>query len=269
MPTIDELAQRLDRPYEHFEPELLGPDFAAELQTVSELWFACGYRPGIAAYLNFFLLRDFIVTHDAAFAPRFASFKAMARSFYATDLFIRAVTDSGREPTGGISSARVRDALAGIMQRHRALAIPEWMMSYFGWSLLDNVERQCAPLTADQQRLHLAYMTKTFRIMGVPFSADRASMIEFGRRVEAEHAGHSPQLERHARNILFLGEMVGVSSAPARIGAMLPAPTRAVFEPIAAKVRPGLASRWLARGVGKVAMRRAIGRPRTAVPAAG
>ena len=56
-----------------------------------------GHRPGIGAYLNFFLLRDFIVTHDTAHPPRFKSFRSMADSFYQTDLFIREVTDSGRK----------------------------------------------------------------------------------------------------------------------------------------------------------------------------
>src|SRR5262245_51158974 len=94
-------------PFAAFDPQVLGPEFPAELRTVSELWFRCGYGPGIAAYLNFFLLREFIVLHDSAKAARFASWKAMAKSFYETDLFIRAVTDSGREATGGISSPSV------------------------------------------------------------------------------------------------------------------------------------------------------------------
>ena len=84
-----ELFQRFDPPYQRFENSMLGAGFAAELDTVSRMWFACGYRPGIGAYLNFFLLRDFIVTHDTAHPPRFHSFRSMADSFYRTDLFIR------------------------------------------------------------------------------------------------------------------------------------------------------------------------------------
>ena len=41
---------------------------------------------------------------------------------------------------------------------------------------LENVEKQCAPLTVDEQRLHLAYMCKTYRIMGMPFSEKRDLM---------------------------------------------------------------------------------------------
>ncbi len=83
----------MDLPYRNFQRSDLGDDFAAQLKLVSRLWFACGYRPGIAAYLNFFLLEAFIVKHDMAFPPRFATFKSMADSFYRTDLFIRDVRD--------------------------------------------------------------------------------------------------------------------------------------------------------------------------------
>src|SRR5262249_18388619 len=146
-------------------------------------------------YLNFFLLRDFIVTHDTAYPPRFQSFRSMAGSFYQTDLFIRDVTDSGRVATGGISAAPVRRTLQAIMQRHQRLAIPAWMMTYFGFSLLENVEKQCAPLSADEQRLHLAYMSKAYRLMGIAFGERRPLLEAFSRRVEAAHTGASPNLE--------------------------------------------------------------------------
>lgn len=68
----------------------------------------------------------------------------MATSFYQTDLCIREVTDSGLQPTGGISSAKVRDTLAQIQRRHQRINIPSWMQTYFGFSLLENVEKQCA-----------------------------------------------------------------------------------------------------------------------------
>src|SRR5919204_820834 len=113
-----ELYQGFEPPYERFDNGMLGAEFPAELDLVSRLWFRCGYRPGIGAYLNFFLLRDFITTHDTNFPPRFKSLRSMAESFYRTDLFIRDVTDSGVKPTGGISSAKVREMLRAIQQRH-------------------------------------------------------------------------------------------------------------------------------------------------------
>lgn len=109
-------------------------------------------------------------------------------------------------------------------------------------------------------------MAKAYRIMGIPFSADRGLMEGFVRAVEASHAGPSPNLERHARDILILGEMVGVSSRLADIGAVLPEATRPHFERIYQRVRPGRARRLWARAAGRILMWRAIGAPRRAVP---
>jgi hypothetical protein len=252
--------------YTEFDSSLLGPRFAEELDLVSRLWFRCGYRPGIGAYLNFFLLKDLITTHDTSFPPRFGTFKAMATSFYQTDLFIRDVTDSGAQPTGGLSSPRVRATLQAIQARHQRVRIPLWMQTYFGWSLLENVETQCAPLTADEKQLHLSYMAKTYRIMGFPFSERREPMERFARLVEEEQAAITENVAKHARHILRLGEMVGVDSSPDSILPMLPARTRAVFEPLYPDVRPGLPGRVYARLLGKLVIPKAVGAPRKAVP---
>jgi len=264
-----EIYKTFDPPYERFDNSQLGAEFPAELDLVSRLWFRCGYRPGIGAYLNFFLLRDFITTHDTAFPPRFKTFKAMATSFYMTDLFIRDVTDSGAKPTGGISNPKVRETLHHIQQRHKNVKIPEWMQTYFGFSLLENVEKQCAPLTDDGKRLHLAYMAKTYRIMGMPFSQDRGAMERFSRAIEEEQAAVTENVPRHSVNILRLGEMIDVSSGPESILPMLPPRTRAVFEPLYPRVRPGPLRRQWARLLGKLLIPKAVGAPRKAVPFAG
>src|ERR1051326_471807 len=214
-----ELFRSFDPPYEGFDNSMLGPEFAAELDLVSRLWFRCGYRPGIAAYLNFFLLKEFIRTHDTNFPPRFRTLRSMADSFYQTDLFIREVTDSGAVPSGGISSPKVRELLRRIQERHAKVRIPPWMQTYFGFSLLESVEKQCAPLTAEEKRLHLAYMSKAYRIMGIRFSAERAALEQFARAVEAEQAAVTENVARHSRHILRIGEMIGAPSAP---GALLP-----------------------------------------------
>ena len=260
------LYRRMDPPFRDFQRSDLGDDFSGQLKLVSRLWFACGYRPGIAAYLNFFLLEAFIVKHDSAAPPRFATFRSMADSFYRTDLFIRDVTDSGAQPTGGISSETVRQTLKEIMARHRAIAIPGWMMTHFGFSLLENVEKQLGSLGTEELRLHLEYMANAFRIMGVTFSKDRDLMQRFSRAVEQAHAATSPNLEKHLRNILVLGEMVGVRSDLATIRGMLSGPTRTLFEPIYPRVRPGVLKRLGARLLGKLLMKRAVGEPREAVP---
>ena len=262
-----ELYRNFEAPFERFDRAMLGPNFAAELALVSRLWFRCGYRPGIGAYLNFFLLRDFISTHDGNFPPRFKSLRSMAESFYRTDLFIRDVTDSGVKPTGGISSAKVREMLRAIQERHVKVKIPPWMQTYFGWSLLENVEKQCAPLSEDERRLHLAYMSKAFRVMGLRFSEDRAALERFARAIEAEQAALSANVPKHARHILRIGEMIGVSSRAESILPMLPPATRSVFEPLYTKVRPGALRALWCRVLGRLAMPKAIGAPRAAVPA--
>src|SRR5919109_3496708 len=237
-PAYLDLYRQFDPPYARFERSMLGPNFAEELALVSRLWFRCGYRPGIGAYLNFFLLREFITTHDVNFPPRFASLRSMAESFYRTDLFIRDVTDSGVTPTGGISNAKVRGMLRAIQERHVKVRIPPWMQTYFGWSLLENVEKQCAPLSDEEKRLHLAYMAKAFRVMGLRFSEDRAALERFARAIEAEQAALSANVPKHARHILRIGEMIGVSSRAESILPMLPPATRSVFQPMYPAVRP-------------------------------
>ncbi len=262
-----ELYRQFEPPYAEFDRSMLGEEFAKELTTVSRLWFGCGYGQGIASYLNFFLLRDFIVTHDTAYPLRFRSFRSMGESFYRTDVFIRDVTDSGLKPTGGISSKAVRHTLKSIMERHQRIAIPPWMMTYFGFSLLEMVEKQCVPLTEEQKRLHLAYMAKAYRIMGLAFSDRRDRMEQFSRQIEQVHAGVSPDLEKHARNILLLGEMVGVSSDYDRISATLPEKTREVFRTMYPQVRPAWLQRLGARITGPFLVPKAVGKPREAVPA--
>jgi hypothetical protein len=254
-----QLHEAFQPPYERFDNAMLAPDFPAQLDTVSRLWFRCGYRPGIAAYLNFFLLRDFITTHDERFPPRFRSLGSMAKSFYQTDLFIREVTDSGRRPSGGISSARVRAQLQGIQHRHARLGIPPWMQTYFGFSLVENVEKQCAPLSTGDLGLHLRYMATTFRIMGLRFSENRPQLEQFARQIEAEQAAITPRVAAHSRNILRIGEMIGVPSSAQSLLPMLPAATRAVFEPVYPRVRPGLARRWWSRLVGRLVLPKAVG----------
>ena len=269
MTTYLELFTTFDPPYERFDNGMLGAEFPEQLDLVSRLWFRCGYRPGITAYLNFFLLRDFITTHDTSFPPRFKSLRSMADSFYQTDLFIREVTDSGAKASGGISSARVRELLRQIQRRHERIGIPAWMQTYFGFSLIENVEKQCAPLSEDERRLHLAYMAKAYRIMGIRFSAKRNDLERFARLIEAEQATLTEVVPKHSRHILRIGEMIGVSSGSASILPMLPPPTRAKFEPLYPKVRPGILQRLWYRLLGRLLLPKAVGEPRRAVPVEG
>jgi hypothetical protein len=261
-PDYLQIFQQFDPAFEgEIDDGFLGADFAAELQTTSRVWIETGYRQGILAYLNFFLLKDFIVLHDKASAPRFKSFKSMADSFYRTDLFLRDVTDSGKNPPGGISSPKVQRQLQGIMARHSRLSIPIWMMAYFGFQLTEAGENEVPALNAEDRQLHLSYFSKTYRIMGIPFSADRDAMVKFARSIEAVHAGESQDLAKHARHVLILGEMVGVSSGSETITAKLPEATRAVFAPRHARVRPGFCARSLFPLAGGMLVKKAIGAP--------
>src|SRR5258708_20456137 len=109
--TLPQIYSRFDPPFTNFDKSQLGAEFPAELDLVSRLWFRCGYRPGIGAYLNFFLLRDFITTHDTNYPPRFKTFKSMPTSFSMTALFIRDATDSGAHPPARPSTPNARAML--------------------------------------------------------------------------------------------------------------------------------------------------------------
>ena len=91
-------------------------------------------------------------------------------------------------------------------------------------------------------------------------------MEEFARAVEATHKGTSPNLDKHSRHILFLGEMIGVSSARDQVLAMLPEATRRVFESRHHHVRPPFLKRLYARALGRLFIKQAVGNPRKAVP---
>ena len=121
-------------------------------------------------------------------------------------------------------------------------------------------------MSDDEKRLHLAYMSKTYRIMGMPFSQDRARMEEFSRQIEAEQAAVTENVPRHSVNILRMGEMIGVSSGPDSILPMLPPKTRAIFEPLYPSVRPGAIRRVWCRILGRLLMPKAVGTPRKAIP---
>ena len=131
------------------------------------------------------------------------------------------------------------------------------------------VEKVCAPVAEEEKRLHFNYMVKAYRIMGIAFSRRRDWMEEFSRKIEEAHAGPSPHLEQHTRNILLLGEMVDVSSEYENIASKLPERTRRVFEAMYPRVRPSLLKRTAARLFGPLLVPKAVGSPREAVPVEG
>jgi hypothetical protein len=132
MPTVQELFAQCDAPVDSFDNSMLGPEFPAELDLVSRLWFRCGYRPGIGAYLNFFLLRE--LHHDARHElPAALQDVQVDGDVLLHDGSLHPRRDRfGRPPTGGISSPKVRDMLRQIQKRHQNVKIPPWMQTYFG-----------------------------------------------------------------------------------------------------------------------------------------
>ncbi len=253
---------RFDRPYDRFDDSILGAGYARELDVVSRLWLRCGYRPGIAVSLNFLLLGDFMTLHEEKYASRFPTFRAMMDAFCRIDAFVRQVTDSGAQRCGGIASPEVRRVLDGVRQRHARAAIPSWMQTYFGFSVIEMVEKHCAPLTEEEKGRHLAYMCKAYRIMGVPFTQDRNALERFARLIEEAHAAPTRDLAKHSRHVLRIAEMAGVSSGPDSILDMLPPRTRAIFAPLYPAVRPGPLAALLCRLSGRLLLPRAVGKAR-------
>lgn len=243
----EELYGRLQPPFSEWDPALLGSEFIAERAATRRIWRAAGYRHGIAAYLNFFLLREVILTHDAARPSRFFSLYAMAHASYKTFQFMQEMTHSGFKASGGIASETVRAWIGRVDEQHRQLEVPGWVMTYIGFNLLEMAEKEAGASEAREKQLHLTYMSKAYRLMGIAFSDDRDLMERFSRQVEEQHAGDSPNLRRHLKHFLLLGEVVGVSSAYEKIAPLLPDKTRKVFQNIYPEVRPGFLPRCAAR----------------------
>jgi hypothetical protein len=163
----------------------------------------------------------------------------MAHASYKTFLFMQEVTHSGYQASGGIASEAVRAEMGRIDERHRRMEIPGWIMTYIGFNLMETAEKESGIADAQEKQLHLSYMSKAYRLMGIAFSEDRDLLERFSRAVEAEHAGESPDLRKHLRQFLLLGELVGVSSEYQKIAPLLPEKTREVFQKVYPEVRPG------------------------------
>jgi hypothetical protein len=141
------------------------------------------------------------------------------------------------------------------------------MLTYFGFNVVEMAEKQ-RPLSAEEKRLHLAYISKVFRIMGVAFTENRDDLERFARQVEERHAAVIEDAPKLLRYVLCVAEMVGVSSGPKSVLRMLPPRVRAVFEPVYPKVRPGPFRRTAYRLLGRFLLPRAVGEPRSAAPVA-
>ncbi|HKJ70368.1 MAG TPA: hypothetical protein VKA55_01255 [Gammaproteobacteria bacterium] len=239
--------------YEGLEPPLEGaspePPDPRDREAAAFLWKAGGYRCGITAYAVFFLLGDF-VAHARRMRPRrFGSLVPFARSFDFTDRFIKRVTDSGRRP-GGLADPEVVRLLRRIQAAHDRIRVPHWMMVHFGFTLVEQLERDLGETDPELLRRHLRYMARLFRSMGLPFAADRELMAALCRGIERERLRWEPCAGPYGRRLLFLGQAVGVRPDREELAGLLPETVRPLFRARFEEMRPGPAARVLARVVG-------------------
>jgi hypothetical protein len=263
----ERIFEELDPPYETPPEEDLRDGFPQELELVSRIWFETGRLPALAAHLNLVLLCEFALTHDREFPHRFQSLRSLRTSFLETDRLLRDATDSGKKATGGISSDDVRTRLAFVSDRLRKSKVPRWMPTYVAFSFVECVERAAPRITLEEKALHLSYLSKVFRIMGLSFTNRREQMEEFARHVEGAHTGRSPLLKTHARNLLLLAEMIGVSAEFNAIAPLLAEGPRKLFREIYPEIRPDAWQRQLARASARFFASPSAGKPRRAVQA--
>lgn len=237
---LGELYGRLEPPLSAGQAAPLDP---RDHQAAAYLWMAGSYRCGISAYLVFFLLGD-LVAHARRMRPRrFGGLIAFARSFDATDRFIKRVTDSGRRPSGGLANPDVVRQLRRIQAVHERIRVPQWMMVHFGFTLIEQLERDLGETDPALLRHHLRYMAAAFRTMGVPFATDRELMSELARGIERAHVRWEPCVAAYGRRLLLLGQAVGVRPDPQRLAPLLPEPVRPLFEARFEAMRPGPGAR--------------------------
>lgn len=242
---LQALYARLDPPLAR---EAAGAFAPREREAARHLWRAGSYRCGITAYLTFFLLGDFLAHARQARPRRFDALLPFARSFDYTDRFIKQITDSGRRPSGGLDSPAVVDLLRRIQAAHDRIRVPHWMMVHFGFTLLEQLERDLDAQDPDLLHHHLGYMARAYRTMGIPFSADRALMETLCRDIEHRFARWEPAAGPCGRRLLFLGQLVGVSPREGELAPLLPEAVRPLFRAHYAEMRPGP----LARTAGSV-----------------
>ena len=250
------LPPRLADLYVHMLPAYtrveFGPEYAKELEATRYIWKEGSYRAGITVHIMFFLLGDLLEAGARDRPERFGRLRQFARSFDFTDVFIKQVTASGRGRArgDGLGSAEVQGLLKGIQRIHDDIDIPHWMMTYFGFALLEQVEEDIGTLSEAVKQYHLQYMTRVYRSMGIPFSDDRELMVDFCREVEREYYRYTPLAAEYTRRLIFLGLITGVPATRECLAATLPDTLRAAFETRYEQLRPGAAALVLGKLLG-------------------
>lgn len=215
------------------------PDVAISAPVTQWLWQAGSYRCGISAYLGFFLMGAQLTLANQANPRRFARLLALGLSFDLTDDFIKAVTASGRRPGTGLADPGIRARLARLGARHHQIGIPDWMMVHFGFLLVEQIEADLGIEDPRALAAHLRYFAAVYRVMGIPFSADRTLMRRYCRTLEDHQAQYTPAAGPAARRLLFLGACVGVRPDPVWLAQTLPPRLRDLVLQQPERLRPG------------------------------
>lgn len=227
-PHLAELYSYCLPPYEHVE---FGASYAHELRAAQYVWKKGSYRSGVTVHILFFLLGDLVERGANARPERFGNIFNFAKSFDFTDVFIKRVTASGRGKAkgGGLKDPEVRGLLKGIQKAHDEIDIPHWMMTYFGFALMEQVEDDIGDLPEDLKQYHLQYMCRAYRIMGIPFSDDRELLVDFCRGVERNYFRYTPIGRDYTRKLIFLGLIVGAPYRRRALAETLPSTVRGFF----------------------------------------
>lgn len=220
---------------------------AISAPVVQWLWQAGSYRCGIGAYLGFFLMGAQLTLANQANPRRFARLLALGLSFDITDNFIKAVTASGRQPSKGLADPGIRKRLARLGARHHQIGIPDWMMVHFGFLLVEQIEADLGIEDPCVLAAHLRYFAAVYRVMGIPFSADRELMYRYCRTLEEHQAQYTPAAGPAGRRLLFLGACVGVRPEPAWLAQTLPLRLRELALQHQDSLRPRLGWRLAGR----------------------
>lgn len=253
---VTDLPSPLAGLYAHMLPAYtrieFGAEYAKELEATRYIWKKGSYRAGITVHIMFFLLGDLVEAGARDRPERFGRLGKFARSFDFTDVFIKRVTASGRgrAQAEGLASAEVQGLLKGIQRLHDDIDIPHWMMTYFGFALLEQVEDDIGTLSETAKQYHLQYMMRVYRTMGIPFSDDRDLMVDFCREVEREYYRFTPLAVEYSRRLIFLGLITGVPAKREWLAATLPGTLREAFESRYEQLRPSAVALALGKLLG-------------------
>ena len=252
MPDTPLATSRINSLFSQLSPPIENPEFDGvyqdELQTTQYIWKIGSYRCGITVHIIFFFMAPGFVEKAKNVRPqRFGNLIKFANSFDFTDIFIKQVTASGRGKARGIGlqDPNIQRMLKNIQQMHDRHNISHIDMVHFGYRLMQQLESDIGHLTEEQKQLHLQYMSRVYRTMGIPFSADRELLETLCEAIEEKHATFTDVTAEYCQRLLFLGLTVGVPCDKQSLAKSLPQHIRPLFETHYDQLKPGTGWRIL------------------------